>query len=276
MSRPPLRFKWHRLKRRRSEPPFQRVALEAGLAARAPLEVDLRATADGHWVCLHDPTLDRETSGRGAVAERTRAELLAVRQRGEDGALLADPPLFLDEVAAAVRRFPGQPAGLVQLDVKEPLARLDDHLLTSFTRALEGVAPAFTAGGCEAALVRALAEGAPGIGRGFDPLRTYEEVGLPTDAAGFRALGEATLAAMPEAAIFYLEARLVIAAARAGVDLPGLVKRNGALVDAWTVDADRPDLLALLEELADLGCDQVTSNDPLALQALWEGSEGCP
>jgi hypothetical protein len=29
--------------------------------------------------------------------------------------------------------------------------------------------------------------------------------------------------------------------------------------------------LALLEELAGLGCGQVTSNDPLALQALWEG-----
>lgn len=274
MNRPPLRFKWHRLKRQRGEPPFLRDALEAGLAARAPLEVDLRATADGHWVCLHDPTLERETSGRGAVAERTRAELLVLRQRGEDGALLADPPLFLDELAAAVRRRADLPAGLVQLDVKEPPARLDDRLLASFARALEGVAPAFTAGGCEAPLVRALAAAAPGIASGFDPLASYEEVGLPADGAGFRALGEATLAAMPEAAIFYLEARLVTAAAGAGVGLPGLVKRNGALVDAWTVDADRPDLLALLEELASLGCDQVTSNDPLALEALWKGSEG--
>jgi hypothetical protein len=271
MSRPRLRFKWHRLKRRRSDPPFLRANLVAGLAARAPLEVDLRATSDGHWVCLHDATLERETSGAGPVAERSRAELERLRQRGEDGALLAEPPLFLDELAAAVRRASAPPPGLVQLDVKEPLERLDGRLLERFESALEGLAPAFTAGGCEARLVDALAAAAPGIARGFDPLLAYEEAGLPADAAGFRALGEAALAAMPDAAIFYLEARLVLAAARAGVGLPALVGRRGALVDAWTIDADRPGLLALLEELAGLGCGQVTSNDPLALQALWEG-----
>lgn len=272
MSRPPLRFKWHRLKRRRSDAPFLRANLEAGLEAGAPLEVDLRATSDGHWVCLHDATLERETSGSGPVAEQPRAALERLRQRAEDGTLLADPPLFLDELAAAVRRAPAPPAGLVQLDVKEPLERLDRGLLEGFARALEGIAPAFTAGGCEAGLIEALAAAAPGIARGYDPLLAYEEAGLPTDAAGFRALGEATFAAMPDAAIFYLEARLVLAAARVGVCLPAIVRRGGALVDAWTVDADRPDLLGLLEELARLGCGQVTSNDPLALRALWEGT----
>lgn len=214
MSRPPLRFKWHRLKRRRSDPPFLRANLEAGLDAGAPLELDLRATSDGHWVCLHDATLERETNGSGPVREQPRAALERLRQRAEDGTLLADPPLFLDELAAA----------------------------------------------------------APGIARGYDPLLAYAAAGLPTDAAGFRALGEAAFAAMPDAAIFYLEARLVLAAARVGVCLPAIVKRGGALVDAWTVDADRPDLLGLLEELARLGCGQVTSNDPLALRALWEGT----
>lgn len=272
MSRPPLRFKWHRLKRRRSDPPFLRANLEAGLVAGAPLEVDLRATSDGHWVCLHDATLERETSGSGRVAAHTRAELERLRQRGEDGALLADPPLFLDELAAALRRAPARAAGLVQLDVKEPLERLDRGLLEGFAHALEGIAPAFTAGGCEAGLIEALAVAAPGIARGFDPLLAYEEAGLPADAAGFRALGEAAFAAMPDAAIFYLEARLVLAAARVGVALPAIVKRGGALVDAWTIDADRPGLADLLEQLAALGCDRITSNDPLALQALWEGT----
>ena len=204
--------------------------------------------------------------------QQQRVALGRLRQRAEDGTLLADPPLFLDELAAAVRRAPALPAGLVQLDVKEPLERLDRGLLEGFACALEGIAPAFTAGGCEAGLIEALAVAAPGIARGFDPLLAYAAAGLPTDAAGFRALGEAAFAAMPDAAIFYLEARLFLAAARVGVCLPAIVKRGGALVDAWTVDADRPDLLGPLEELARLGCGQVTSNDPLALRALWEGT----
>jgi len=270
MSRAALRFKWHRLKRRRSDPPFLRANLEAGLAAGAPLEVDLRATADGHWVCLHDATLERETSGAGPVAAHARAELERLRQRGEDGRLLLDPPLFLDELAEAVRRHGARPLGLVQLDVKEPIERLGNRLLSAFARPLADIAPAFTVGGCDAALVETLARVAPGIAKGFDPLAMYAERDLPATAEAFRELGEATFAAMPDAAIFYLEARLVLAAARHGVALPRVVKRAGALVDAWTLDADRADLAELLRTLARLGCDRITSNDPLELEALWE------
>jgi glycerophosphoryl diester phosphodiesterase len=39
------------------------------------VEFDLHVTADGVLVLLHDPTLDRTTSGRGPVARRTLAEL---------------------------------------------------------------------------------------------------------------------------------------------------------------------------------------------------------
>ena len=39
------------------------------------IEIDVRATADGRCVLMHDPTLDRTTNGRGLVATRTLAEL---------------------------------------------------------------------------------------------------------------------------------------------------------------------------------------------------------
>ncbi|MGQ0814658.1 MAG: glycerophosphodiester phosphodiesterase [Gemmatimonadota bacterium] len=39
------------------------------------IELDVHATADGHCVVIHDPTVDRTTNGTGAVAAMTLAEL---------------------------------------------------------------------------------------------------------------------------------------------------------------------------------------------------------
>lgn len=39
------------------------------------LETDLHLTADGHFVCIHDATVDRTTDGHGNVAELTLAEV---------------------------------------------------------------------------------------------------------------------------------------------------------------------------------------------------------
>lgn len=42
------------------------------------VEVDLRASRDGHLVVIHDETVDRTTSGKGKVAELPLAELTAL------------------------------------------------------------------------------------------------------------------------------------------------------------------------------------------------------
>nr|MBC7246069.1 hypothetical protein [Chloroflexota bacterium] len=39
------------------------------------LETDLHLTVDGHFVCIHDETVDRTTDGHGRVADMTLAEL---------------------------------------------------------------------------------------------------------------------------------------------------------------------------------------------------------
>ncbi len=48
------------------------LALEHGAPA---LELDVKLSADGHVVVIHDPTVDRTTNGRGKVARLTLAEL---------------------------------------------------------------------------------------------------------------------------------------------------------------------------------------------------------
>jgi hypothetical protein len=44
----------------------------------------------------------------------------------------------------------------------------------------------------------------------------------------------------------------------------------GARVDAWTIDADLPDLRDVLRRLIAVGCHQLTSNDPEALRPIVE------
>jgi glycerophosphoryl diester phosphodiesterase len=50
-------------------------ALEVGAEI---VEMDVQLTADGHVIVLHDPTLDRTTTGRGDVRRMTLAEVKAV------------------------------------------------------------------------------------------------------------------------------------------------------------------------------------------------------
>jgi glycerophosphoryl diester phosphodiesterase len=54
-------------------------ALRAALALGADfVEFDVRTTRDGGFVLLHDATLERTTSGRGRVRDRTAAEIAAL------------------------------------------------------------------------------------------------------------------------------------------------------------------------------------------------------
>jgi len=70
-----------------------------GLGADA-LEFDLHLTADGEVVVLHDPTLERTTTGRGAVRDTRRAALAAVRLRDREGRATDEPVPMFDEVLA--------------------------------------------------------------------------------------------------------------------------------------------------------------------------------
>lgn len=261
------RLKWHQLRRRRSDPPFLRRNLEEALRTGAACEVDLVFTADGHAFCLHDLLLDRETTGFGPAAEATRAEVERLRQRAEDGHVLADRPLFLDEIVDTVGRIGASEPGLVQLDIKAPIEALGSAALERFGRVLGDAAPAFVAGGYDWAMIERLREAAPGMQAGFDPLAHYPR-SCALSAAEFRTLGERTLAIAPDAAIFYLEAKLVLAGLRAGVNLVEIVKQDEALVDAWTLNAEEPDLRADLRRLIQAGCDQITTDDPDILGAM--------
>jgi glycerophosphoryl diester phosphodiesterase len=261
------RLKWHKLRRRRSDAPFLRENLVAGLAAGAALEVDVVVTADGQFLCLHDLTLDAETTGTGPVAKARRSELAQLHQRRTDGRALDSPPLFLDEVMDNVSRMARDAGSLIQLDIKEPHVRFDDALVTQFARTIGTLRHRFIVSGCDASLIARLSGTAPGLAHGFDPLDLYD-LGALVQAADFEALARDMLRLAPRAAIYYLEADLVLKGLDSGFNLIERLTGNGAEIDAWTLDADRPGLRDILQRLAGAGVHQITSNDPDELEMI--------
>jgi len=80
-------------------PAFRR-AVEVGAHM---IELDVQLTRDGQPVVIHDWTLDRTTSGRGAVRRRTLAEIAALDAGAWFGRVFAGTRVpTLDEVLAAV------------------------------------------------------------------------------------------------------------------------------------------------------------------------------
>ena len=66
------------------------------------VECDVHQTRDGEVLVVHDPTLERTTTGRGAVRDVAWAELAAVTVRGTSG----EPVPRLAEVLALIRPAP--------------------------------------------------------------------------------------------------------------------------------------------------------------------------
>jgi glycerophosphoryl diester phosphodiesterase len=67
------------------------------------LEVDPRLTKDGEIVVHHDATLDRTTTGKGLLANKTLAELKKLRLKDEDGNVTDYQIPTLDEVLTWAR-----------------------------------------------------------------------------------------------------------------------------------------------------------------------------
>jgi glycerophosphoryl diester phosphodiesterase len=121
-----------------------RQAVEAGADG---LECDIRLTADGHLVCIHDRRIDRTSNGRGVLSTMSLAELEAFDWGSwknpwadlDDEAELPSPDvlkvLTLDNLLATVRdagrplelaietKHPTRYAGLVERRLVETLDR---------------------------------------------------------------------------------------------------------------------------------------------------------
>jgi glycerophosphoryl diester phosphodiesterase len=266
-----VRLKWHRLQRRPDDLAFTPRRLREGLVLGASMEVDLRRHADHGFVCLHDATLDRETTGNGPIATTTTDVLRRLTLRRADGTPSGEGLILLEDLAE-IARVDGDRHALLQLDLKEDDAALDDGLIESFRRTLACIADRCIVSGHDWRAVTRLAEAVPGLRRGFDPCAD-DTLDRLRDDADFRFFIARGLAAAPEAETIYLDYRIVLAALEMGVDLIAPCHAAGKTVDAWTLNPDHPRAAESLWHLIALRVDQITTDAPAALEALFDGIE---
>ena len=263
-------LKWHRGRRKASDPVFTGSRILEGMAAGASVEVDLVVTADKGFAVLHNLELTQETTGTGLVAQTSDAVLRTLQLRGNDGAPIADRVMLLEDLCALLVAGRLHPEALLQLDYKQDETVLDAVALANFARAARPVARNLILSSGNAQAIRLLAEQVPGIRVGFDP-SDEARVKAARATGGHAAFVAEVLAAAPDADLIYLYWEIPLLFADDGFDLIAAFHAAGKRIDAWTIRQVTPEALVQVERLLALKVDQITTDDPeglaLALQS---------
>lgn len=259
-------LKWHRARRRVDDPVFSRARILEGMRLGASVEVDLVVHGGGGMAVLHNLTLEEETTGTGPVRAADPATLRALHLRANDGRVLPERVMLLEDLCAELRHNPPHPDALLQLDFKEDMAALDAATIAGFGAAIGSLGPHMILSGGDLAAVNALVHAAPGVRMGYDPCHGGSLEALKASGDFARWIAEA-LAAAPGAELIYLAHEIVVAADEAGTDLIGLVHAQGRRVDAYTLQRVTPESLRLAARLVALKADQITTDDPEGLHA---------
>ncbi len=259
-------FKWHRGRRRLSDPVFTGKRILEAMALGASIEVDLVVTGDKGFAVLHDKTLDRETTGQGPVAHTSDDVIRLLRLRGNDGAPINEPVMLLDDLCTLMASGKVHPDALLQLDYKEDEKVLDGRAIANFRRATLPVAKNIIVSSGSAAAVKLLTDAVPGMQIGFDP--SDEHIFKSHLAAGtLQTFVDDALAASPGAHMVYLNWQIVTMSSDAGFDIVDAFHQHGKRIDAWTIQASDPASVATVEKLLALKVDQITTDDPEGLCA---------
>ncbi len=269
-----VRLKWHKLRRHADDPPFHRPNLVAGLAAGASMEVDIQLMAGGLFVCLHDRTLETETNGRGPVIEADDRTIAALRQLDQAGRPTGQAPLTLRELVAILQQNGAAAAdgAVVQLDLKESEEALTDAAIARFAELVGPVAGLLSLSGEDWPAVRRLGGPVTGLSLGYDP--TMQVMDETLTVGDLSPLPDHVAATAPEAETIYLHHSLLRAARDRGIDLVAALQRQDRLVDCWTIGTDRSGTGAQLRLAMAAGVDQITTDTPGDLQALWADMAG--
>lgn len=260
-------LKWHRARRRGSDPVFTGSRVLEGMAMGASVEVDLVVHGERGFAVLHDLTLGRESTGSGLVVDKSAAELRGLSLRGNDGKPIAEPIMLLEDLSALLAGRTIHPDALLQLDFKEDAAALDAAAVANFGASVGPMARHMILSSGDAESVRLLCAAAPGIHIGYDPCHD-DAIETLLRHGDFPAFVADAVAASPAAEMIYLEFRLILAAMDRGFDLVAAFHAAGRRIDAYTIQRANAETLPLVEQLLALQVDQITTDDPEGLAAL--------
>jgi glycerophosphoryl diester phosphodiesterase len=208
------------------------------------IEFDVHLSRDGEPMVIHDPTLERTTTGTGRVREQTSAEIRAARLRDRDGTVTAEAVPTLDEVVALAARSRRQMLLEIKVDDRQRaypgieekvMAVLDRHAMTPATVVMAFEPETWRRVRALRSDVRVAA---------LDSSRTLESRGVTLAGA----IEEARAAGL---AVVGLHQRLVTA------ETVARARKAGLVLAAWTVNEEKP-----MRELIELGVGVVISDRP--------------
>jgi glycerophosphoryl diester phosphodiesterase len=231
------------------------------------LEADVRLTADGHLVCVHDRTIDRTSNGAGVLSTLELADLqsldFGIWQQAQDPLEAPDhlsvtdsEVLTLERLFELVVEAPRRVQLLVETKHPTRYAGLVERTLTDLLRrfGLDGWVPP------EQAQVTVM---------------SFSELALRRVRR--LAPGVPLVLLMDRVPVMYRSGTLPKGVRIAGPDLdilkkhPGYVKRvhdAGSQVFVWTVDD-----LVDVQRFCDLGVDAIITNRPREVCAVVRGHE---
>lgn len=297
----PVLLKYHSLMSgNHDHPPNSHSALCAVLEGGAEvIEFDVGLRSDGGFALLHDPYLERETTGLGLLRQADADVLRGAYLRGSN-----EPVALLEDVAgvlAGVRR-----PIKVQVDLKEslPLGPEEGRALLRAIEPMRSNTHLHVVMGCLADWnLRLLRRLDPSVDVGVDPAYYLDVAveggsdapleilaGLPQrlnaygylddHPLGYRRLLpieaylrdrlEALIQAVPQAVEFYLRKEFVLKALSDGFNPVAFVleQRPDALVDVWTLNSWEPGSRDVLLRLLEAGAGQVTTDTAVHLAAM--------
>ncbi|MDV3252695.1 glycerophosphodiester phosphodiesterase [Devosia sp. BK] len=261
-------IKWHRGRRKPTDPVFTGSRILEAMRLGASVEVDLVIHADHGCAILHNFALDAETTGTGLVRETPAPVLRELNLRGNDGQPIADKVMLLEDLCALLSKEKPHPDALLQLDFKEGHAALTPSIVANFGASVAPVADYLILSGGDFDAIGMLTNSAPKLRSGYDPC--YGESLAKLQATGdYQTFISEALATAPNAEMIYLAYDIVLAADKSGFDIVAPIHAAGKRIDAWTIRQVDSSTIPLIERLLALKVDQITTDDPEGLAAAF-------
>jgi glycerophosphoryl diester phosphodiesterase len=213
------------------------------------LELDLQMTADGELVAIHDTLVDRTTNGKGAVGEKTLAELKALDAGSWFNRLFADK---------ARTEYVGEKIRTLQeiIDLTKP---------TSAGLYIELKSPELYPADFEARLLSILKRNQFEQRVVVQSFNAHSVEKMKSLDAGVRtAFLVKNLSIDPvEASLKVRANELAISYELLTTDIVKRARANGLAVTVWTVDE-----VDAMKRMIDLGVDRIITNYPDRLQRI--------